>query len=107
MIQTNTEKWRAPVLIGVATEGWVRYEWANARYAQVIPINWSASGFDINYTALGFSIDDAYNLMVKKAIELNVEWLLIIEDDVMLPPDAFIRMNKHMQKSEIPIVSGL
>jgi len=107
MIQTNTKKWRAPILIGVATEGWIRYEWANARYSQVIPINWAAAGFDINYAALGFNIDDAYNLMVKQALELEVEWLLIIEDDVMVPPDMFIRMNKYVQKGEIPIVSGL
>jgi len=107
MIQENKTKWRSPILIGVATEGWIRYEWANARYAQVIPINWSASGFDINYTALGFSIDDAYNLMVKQALELGVEWLLIVEDDVILPPDCFLRMNKYIKKADIPIVSGL
>jgi len=107
VIQSNSTKWRIPVLIGVATEGWIRYEWANARYAQVIPINWSAAGFDINYTALGFSIDDAYNLMVKQALNMDVEWLLIVEDDVMLPPDCFLRMNKYIKKKEIPIVSGL
>jgi hypothetical protein len=107
MIQINPNKWKTPVLIGVATEGWIRYEWANARYSQIIPINWAAAGFDINYAALGFSIDDAYNLMVKHAINIEVEWLLIIEDDVMIPPDAFIRLNKYMQKGDIPVVSGL
>lgn len=106
-IKYNPKQWKFPILIGVATEGWIRYEWHNAKSAQIIPINWQASGFDIDYSFLGFNIDDAYNLMAKEAIKLGVEWLLIIEDDVLIPPDFTLKMNKYVKNADIPVVSGL
>jgi hypothetical protein len=61
----------------------------------------------LNCNAIGFSIEDAYNLITKKAIELDVEWILIIEDDVIIPPDCFLKMTEHMIANDKPIVSGL
>ena len=107
IIKFNKVKWRKRLLVSVATEGWVRYEWAHARYGQVTPVNWEAQGFDVQYTALGYSIDDAYNLIVKKVIELGVDWLIIIEDDVVVPNDLFVKLSKYMDKAEFPVVSGL
>jgi len=95
------------VLIATATLGTIRIEWAHARYGQVIPINWGAQGYDLPYTAIGFSIDDAYNTITKRALELESEWLLFIEDDVILPPDCFIKMGQYMNKGKFPVVSGL
>jgi hypothetical protein len=99
--------WRSRTLIFVPTEGWVRYEWAAARYSQVVPINYQAYGFDLCYTALGFSIDDAYNRMVKEAIERDVEWVITIEDDVLLHPKFLVKMGHYQDKGDTPIVSGL
>lgn len=108
VLEFNTEKLHTSrVLIATPTLGIVRIEWAHARYGQVIPINWGAEGFDLPYIAIGFTIDDAYNTIVKRAIEGNNEWLLIIEDDVILPPDCFIKMGKYMSKKKYPVVSGL
>jgi len=95
------------VLIATATLGSIRIEWAHARYGQVIPINWGAAGFDLPYVAIGFSIDDAYNTITKRAIDLDSEWVLIIEDDVIIPPDCFVKIGQYMNKGDIPIVSGL
>jgi len=107
IIKFNKIKWRKRLLVSVATEGWVRIEWANARYGQIIPVNWEAQGFDIQYTALGYSIDDAYNLIVQRVIDLDIEWLIIIEDDVIVPNDLFLKFSRYMNKGEYPVVSGL
>lgn len=107
IIKFNKIKWRKKLLVSVATEGWVRYEWAHARYGQITPVNWEAQGFDVQFTALGYSIDDAYNLISKKAIELNVDWLILVEDDVIVPNDLFLKFSRYMDKGEYPVVSGL
>lgn len=107
IVKYNKVDWKKRLMISTPTEGWIRFEWAHARYGQVIPVNWSASGFDINYTVAGYSIDDAYNIIAKKVIELDVQWLIIIEDDVLVPPDTFLKFAKYMDENTIPIVSGL
>jgi hypothetical protein len=107
IVKFNKVNWRNRILVSTATEGWVRLEWAQARYGQVIPVNWSAQGFDLNYTVFGYSIDDAYNLITKKALELGVDWLVIIEDDVLMPPDVLIKFGRYMDKGDEPVVSGL
>jgi hypothetical protein len=100
-------------MISTPTLGIIRYEWAQAKYSQVIPVNWENSGFDCKYqkgldfVPLGFSIDDAYNLITDNAIKVGVEWLLIIEDDVCIPPNCYVKMAGYMNKGDVPIVSGL
>jgi len=70
-------------------------------------MNWEASGFDLAYTAIGYNIADAYNCITKKALELGVDWLITIEDDVLIPPDLFLRFFEYTKKETIPVVSGL
>jgi hypothetical protein len=114
MIQhAKNKKWKKRLLISTPTLGLIRYEWAQAKYSQVIPVNWESAGFDCKYdksldfVPLGFSIDDAYNLIVDNAIKVGVEWLLIIEDDVVIPHDCYLKMAGYMDKGDIPIVTGL
>lgn len=107
MIQHNTVPWRKRIQISIATEGWVRYEWAHARFAQVVPVNWAAGGYDLAYTAMGYSIDDAYNMITRQALTDGVEWLLVIEDDVVLPHNTFVKMAEYMDRGDVPVVSGL
>lgn len=103
------------LLISTPTLGVIRYEWAHMRYGQIIPVNWEASGYDLPYmpsdhngfAVVGYSIDDAYNLIVKKFIEKKLEWLFIIEDDVIIPADCFIQMSHYINKEKLPVVSGL
>lgn len=106
-ITVNKKKWKQRIVISTPTEGWIRFEWAYARFSQIIPINWQATGFDINLGVSGYNVADAYNVIVKKAIELDAEWLLIIEDDVLIPADFVDRMNDYILDGSIPIVSGL
>jgi hypothetical protein len=101
------KKWKKKTLISTATMGWIRYEWAYSRYSQIVPMNWEASGFDLAYTSIGYNIDDAYNCIVKKALDLNVDWLITIEDDVLIPADLFLKLDEYQAKGDIPIISGL
>lgn len=98
------------LLIGTPTTGTVRMEWVAARYGQIVPTNWSMitmNQFMNSYFPLNYSVADAQNLIVKVALEQEMEWLLLVESDNVLPPDAFIRFNEYMRKGDIPVVSGL
>lgn len=98
------------LLIGTATTGLVRMEWVAARYGQIIPMNWSfvmVSQFINSYIPLRYQVADAQNLIVREVIEKDFEWLLLIEHDIILPPDAFIRFNRYILQEDTPIVSGL
>jgi len=98
------------VLVGTATTGLVRIEWVQARYGQIIPMNWSQVQmihFMDSYIPLRYQVADAQNMIVKECVEKDYEWLLLIEHDTVLPPDAFMRFNKYMHDAKIPVVSGL
>jgi hypothetical protein len=53
------------------------------------------------------SVHDAENLIVKHAIDYGYEWLLRLDDDLIIPPDTFARLNDYMAEKTVPIVSGL
>lgn len=98
------------LLIGTPTRGTVRMEWAQARFGQIIPTNWMAANASVGFSnamPLGYLVDDAQNIIVNTMIRDNFEWLMLIEDDVILPIDAFIKFNEYMKKGDIPVVSGL
>lgn len=50
---------------------------------------------------------DAQNILVDAVVKQEFEWLLLLEDDVVLPPQAFILFNEYMRARKIPVVSGL
>lgn len=109
-IKTNYGKWKSRVLIGTPTTGTVRVEWTMARYGQVIPTNWSSveqQQLIPDYAPMRYLVPDAQNLIVKRVIEEKFEWLILIEQDNLLPPDAFVRFNDYMNKYDIPVISGL
>ena len=41
------------------------------------------------------------------AINSKCDWLLLYEDDVLPPQDAFLILNKYVHDGSIPVVSGL
>jgi hypothetical protein len=93
-----------------AGTGSVRMEWVLARYGQVIPMNWSMVQyvqFMNSFVTYRYALPDAQNLIVQEAIKGEYEWLILIEDDNVLPPDAFMKWNKYMQERTVPVVSGL
>lgn len=98
------------LLIFTPTVGNVRMEWVQARYSQMMPTNWSYADmlqFLSPFIPIDYQLADAQNLVAKKVVQDGYEWLLMIEDDNVLPPDAFIRINEYMNRGDIPMVSGL
>lgn len=76
----------------------------------MIPTNWSFADM-LQFLApeipIAYQLADAQNLLAKKVVEDNYEWVIMIEDDNVLPPDAFLRMNQYMNEGKVPMVSGL
>lgn len=98
------------LLIGVPTTGKITMDWALHRWGQTIPCNWSSiDHFEwMNQDSpIDFYVANARNLIVRSAIEMNVEWLLFIDHDVLLPPLFFQKMNQYMAEKKVPIVGGL
>ena len=109
-IDKNEGYWRSRLLIGTPTTGTVRIEWVMARYGQVIPTNWSVADalqWIPSHAPLNYLVADAQNLIVKSCIEQGFEWLFLVEQDNVLPADAFIRLNQYMISKKVPVVSGL
>ena len=110
IIDSGNSKYVNRVMIGTATEGDIRMEWAGARYGMTIPTNWSHVNvvqFLNPYIPKRFSVADAQNLIVQHAIDKKFEWLWLIEDDTIPSQDATIIMNKYMRDESHPVVSGL
>lgn len=98
------------LLIATPTTGLVRIEWVQARYGQIIPTNWSMVTmlqYVNGFYPLRYQVDDAQNLIAKAVIDHDFEWVLLLEHDVLLPPDGFIRLNKYIRDAKHPVVSGL
>lgn len=99
----NTDPPYRRILVGTPTLGNVRIEWHNAMSSLVVPCNWANSA----NTPIGYRVDDAQNILVHEALRSGFEWLLLIEDDVLPPPDLFLKFAQHMDAGTAPIVSGL
>jgi hypothetical protein len=98
------------LFVGTACTGVVRVEWMQARYGQLMPINWSMGALMqamSGYYPMRWQVADAQNMIVAEALKLNYEWLLLHEHDVVLPPDAFVKFNRYMVDERAPVVSGL
>ena len=99
---------RQRLLIATPTLGIVRMEWSVARHGQVTPPNWSCAFAPINANIpMGYLVADAQNIAVQTAVSQNYEWLFLHEDDVLLPPETFLKFNEYVRKADIPVVSGL
>jgi len=101
---------RNRILIVTPTLGKIRIEWAMARYGQAVPPNWSSSHASLGIgtdVIMHYLVADAQNLGCEDVVKKNFEWLLLWEDDVIAPYDAFLKINKYMHKPEVPVVSGL
>jgi len=109
-LDKNQGNWTNRILIGIPTTGLVRVEWTQAKYSQIIPTNWStveATHQLSTYVPLEYQLPDAENLMAKRVVEGNYEWFLSHEQDNILPPNTYLRLNEYMIEGKIPIISGL
>lgn len=109
-ITKNLGKHNNRLLIGTPMTGLVRSEWVVARYGQTIPTNWShveVMQWMNSHVPLRYQVADAENIIAKSVVDHKFEWLLFIESDNVLPPDAFIKINSYMIRGDEPIVGGL
>lgn len=98
------------ILIFTPTTGLVRVEWMQARYSQIIPTNWSFVDMQQHlspWLSVGYQLADAQNLMAREVVEGDYDWVIYIEHDNVLPPDAFLRVNQYINDHKVPVVSGL
>lgn len=98
------------LLVGTPCTGLLRVEWVAARYGQMVPINWSMANYMqmiSGYMPLRYQVADAQNLIVAEAIRMDMEWLFLLEHDVIIPNDTFMRLNAYMRDAPAPVVSGL
>ncbi len=106
----NDAKWNNRVIIFTPTRGLVRHEWVQARFGQIIPTNWSMVEllqFCSPYCPLEYQLADAQNLLAKKVVEDDYDWIIYIEDDNVIPFDTIVRFNRYMNEGKIPVVSGI
>lgn len=109
-IVTNPVKVQHKVLVGTPTLGSVRMEWVQGRYNQVIPSNYSKVDmiqYMNSFIPIRYSVADGQNLIVQEAITKGFDWLILIEDDTIPPPDALLRFNEYIRHGKYPVVSGL
>lgn len=109
-LDKNPGVWTNRILIAVPTTGLVRMEWVMSKYGQIIPTNWSQVEmlqWMNTYAPLEYQLPDAENLIAKQVIDGDYEWLLSLEQDNVIPPDTFIRLNEYMTENKVPILSGL
>lgn len=78
-------------------------EWHVATSGVIVPCNWSAA-WQIPY---GYLVADAQNVIAYSAITNHCDWVLFIEDDVLIPADFLLKLEGWIRKGDIPIISGL
>ena len=99
---------RIKVLIGTPTLGVIRMEWHNAWGALVVPTNWHNSML----TPQQYLTHDAQNLIVAEALRRQIDYVIFVEDDNLVPPDLFLKLRGYMERNKdrtqgIPVVSAL
>lgn len=107
----SSGRWRTPMLVGTATLGQVRIEWANAWHYMILPVNLSHTAMIQPYSymsPLRYHVAEAQNLIVQRALaaESEFEWVFFLEDDVVVPPNVMLQFAKWMHDGRFPIVSG-
>lgn len=111
IIDSGNPNFVSRLLLATPSRGLVRIEWHAAVRSLAVPPNWSAMTMYSKvseFIPIRYTVADAQNIIVREVVENGYEWLLLLEDDVMPPPDLMIRMQEYMEAEDrIPIVSGL
>lgn len=111
-VNSGSENYMSRVLFGTPSRGLVRIEWHLAVRSLAIPPNWAAMTMcsKLNeFVPVRYTVADAQNIIVRETLAGGYEWMFLLEDDVMPPPDLLIRLNEYMQQGTDapPVVSGL
>ncbi len=90
------------VLIGVPTRGLLSAQWVLSFLKQSHPVNTS-----IDYKFIvGKDVSTARDELVQEAIKLGTEYLIFIDDDVIIPPDTITKLI-NIADQEKDIVAGV
>jgi len=81
------------ILVGVPTFGMVSHFFAQARGSQQFPLVSSSA----DYYVKGKPIAEARNEIVQYALDNNVTYIYWLDDDVIAPPDAFLKLWRHQK----------
>jgi hypothetical protein len=109
MLDSNDPGYTNRILVGTPTRGTVRIEWYSAMRGLMTPPNWSTVSMTQmlpEFIPIRFTVADAQNLIVREVINRDFEWMLLIEDDTLPPPDLYLKLSKYMKEGP-PVVSGL
>lgn len=110
VLDSGDETYLKRILIGTPVTGLVRIEWAFARFGQIMPVNWTAVSSPEpvpSIAPLRYTVADAQNIIVHRAVQEDYEWLLLLEHDVVLPVGTFVMLDEYMREGKVPVVSGL
>ncbi len=76
------------LVLAIPTRGTMRMEWALALRDLAMPLNCS----HVIRTVIGKDVVEARNIAMKDALDLDAEYLVFLDDDVLIPPQALHRM---------------
>jgi hypothetical protein len=106
-VNTRPQDGQVQILLGTPTLGVVRIEWMNAMQGMVTPPNFAL----VRSTPTGYTVPDAQNILVDTCLRGPFRALILIEDDTVPPPNAFLEFDRWFWKMERkkapPVVSGL
>jgi hypothetical protein len=105
----NPAEPRIGVLVVTPTRGNVRIEWCMNRFGFITPLNWHVDTliqYLGGYCPTSYLLPDAENLCVAQAIAKKAH-MITIEEDNLIPPDFFVKMDRYIREKKYPIVSGL
>jgi len=90
------------ILIGIPTRGLLSAQWVLSFLKQSHPVNTS-----IDYKfIIGKEVGEARNELVQEALRLDTEYLIFIDDDIIIPPDTITRLINIADEGK-DIVAGI
>lgn len=81
------------VVVGIPTFGMVSHYFAQARQGQMFPLVSSS----VDMYVKGKPIAEARNEIVQYALDAGANYIYWLDDDVIAPPDAFLKLWKHQK----------
>lgn len=92
------------IAVSVPTRGLVRAEWA----VQLAQLAYPTNTTRLVNLVPGSTVAEARNACVDEALKHNARYVFFLDDDVLVPPDALLRMvGKLEQESQWALVSGI
>lgn len=99
----NPEPHSRRVQIATPSTGLVRMEFSCAMEFLTKPVNW----YSVRSSPIRHQVAEARNECVALALHSKMDWVVFFDHDVLPPHDALLRLQRHMMRLDVPVVSGL